>query len=336
VQSSFTTMSAKEYTMVLLPKFAGAISVTFSSLIIYAVINKIRLRKSTVYDRLIMGMSFSDLVSSFWFLMSSWPIPKSSGVLWAVGNQTTCNLQGFFTHGTVASPIYNASLSFYHLLVVQYKWKNQKLKKYEWCFHFLPIAWSVSTAIAGIPLKLYNNANLWCFIAATPDGERGQNANFFRVLFFYGPLYLMIIIVTVNTLLVVCYVKKITTQAIRHSNNGTLHTQNDDEEGSSDDSSDGDEDSFLTVSNAVGSMVSGSADEISRSSKSQTSTSTTTGLRRQEEIRDNRYSKWRRKVAIQNLRYGIAFYWTWVPISVSSSDKSIESGIKSGVIVVKC
>mmetsp|Transcript_33145 Transcript_33145/g.51393 ORF Transcript_33145/g.51393 Transcript_33145/m.51393 type:complete len:929 (-) Transcript_33145:105-2891(-) len=338
-------MSAEQYALVLIPKFAGAISVAFSGLIIYAVSRKIRLNKSTVYDRLIMGMSFSDLLSSFWMSMSSWPIPKSSGVLWAVGNQTTCNLQGFFTHGTVASPIYNASLSFYHLLVVRYKWKNHGLKKYEWCFHFLPIAWSVSTAIAGIPLELYNNANLWCFIASTPDGERGQNASFFRMLFFYGPLYLMILIVTINTVVVVCYVQKITTQAIYHSNStASSNAQSDDDESSYDESSEEEEEErIISIPNPDGSLETGGTDaeqyytsRSRRGRKSQTSTSTarTARLSRQVEIRDNRYAKWRRRVALQNLRYAVAFYWTWVPISAVRMLQILNIQVPFWLIVV--
>ena len=311
---------------------------TFSGMLIYSITRKIRRKRSSVYDRLLMGMSISDMLSSFWMSMSTWPIPESTGVLWAAGNQTTCNLQGFFTHGTIASPMYNASLSFYHLFVVRYKWKNQRLQKYEWCFHFLPIVWSLSTAVAGIPLELYNNANLWCFIASTPDGSRGQNADFFRMLFFYGPLFLMIIIITVNMFLVVCHVRAVTTLAIRHSTSVTTsnsrnspnNNENGDPSGSSDWDDDYDED--VDESNFLNGSTNNSATN-NASSLTPQSNANNSFLEASERTwlqvlrgdiessaaisRDNRYAKWRRKVAIQNIRYAIAFYWTWIPISVS-------------------
>ena len=309
-------MSAQQYALVLLPKFSGSVSMTFSCLILYTVVNKIRRGSSQVYDRLIMGMSITDLLGSFWMFMGSWPIPPSSGVLWAVGNRATCNLQGFFTQGaTIASAIYNASLTFYFVLIILKQWKRPLLEKNEWCFHIMPWGWGLSTGFAGIFLKIYNSANLWCFIAESPDEDRGHNANLFRMLFFYGPLYLLVLIVTVNVLLVVFYVRKVVDRAILHSSTTSTGKNNSDSDDADVDEEDNDDeyqdDEFLN--NVEESYSSTAQDESGR-----VRSPLTYDCRRTDRGTRNRYARWRKKIAHQNFRYAMAFYWTWLPISVSN------------------
>lgn len=80
----------------------------------------------------------------------------------------------------------------------------------------IPILWGLGTAIAGLPLTLFNNANLWCWIAPLPlDCEetgtcvRGDNADIYRWVFFYGPLWCMILVVTFNVTIIFRYVRKV-------------------------------------------------------------------------------------------------------------------------------
>merc|ERR1711862_139059 len=66
---------------------------------------------------------------------------------------------------------------------------------------------AIGTSLAGLYLKLYNNANLWCWIASYPstckgsyrnngvnDCIRGNNAHIYRIAFFYGPLFFTIFV----------------------------------------------------------------------------------------------------------------------------------------------
>jgi len=208
---------AQQKALALVPKVTGLISLIFSALIVISVARDKQKRSST-YHRLLAGISCVDISSSFWLGLSTWPIPRDSGVLWASGTTATCTLQGFFTEFGVASSFYNASLSFYYLFVIRYGWKDFRMRKVEPFMHTIPVVWGLWTAIAGLPLTLFNNANLWCWIAPhplgcqdNPDVEciRGDNADIYRWAFFYGPLWLMIIIVTVNVILVIRYVRKI-------------------------------------------------------------------------------------------------------------------------------
>jgi hypothetical protein len=188
------------------PKLTGLISLCFSALVIYTVAI-CKEKRSKTYHRLLFGISCVDISSSFWLGLSTWPIPKETGIIWASGNTQTCTLQGFFTQFGVASSFYNASLSVYYLLVIRYGWKEASIHKIEPFLHAFPISWGLGTAIAGLPLTIFNSANLWCWVA--PYQDRGTDADLYRWVLFYGPLWLMILVVTVSLILIFQHVRKI-------------------------------------------------------------------------------------------------------------------------------
>jgi hypothetical protein len=193
--------------LAILPKISGGLSCFFSGLIIYTILRD-KKRRSRTYHRLMLGISCCDLSASFWLGLSTWPIPEG-GATWAVGNKTTCNVQGFFTQLGIASSFYNASLSFYYLLVVRYGWKERQLKWVERLFfHSIPLLWGLVSAITGLSIHVYGNASLWCWVS-----HRYQT---FRWTAFYGPLWVMIFIVTINSLLVFDHVRKIEIASQRH------------------------------------------------------------------------------------------------------------------------
>uniref|UniRef100_A0A7S4SJ42 G-protein coupled receptors family 1 profile domain-containing protein n=1 Tax=Ditylum brightwellii TaxID=49249 RepID=A0A7S4SJ42_9STRA len=126
--------------------------------------------------------------------------------------------------------MYNAMLSIYYLLTVRYGWKENQLKKLEKYFFGIPIVFGLATAVAGVALKLFNNANLWCWISPLPltcrgslfnnginDCERGNNASLYRFLFFYGPLWFVIITASIAMFLLYTSVRKTEQQAAKWS-----------------------------------------------------------------------------------------------------------------------
>jgi hypothetical protein len=86
----------------------------------------------------------------------------------------------------------NACLSVYYLLVVRYGVAETTLVYVEPLFHLIPITFGISTSVAGLALDLFNNANVWCWIAPLPAGcedsrtygettcTRGDNAWIYR------------------------------------------------------------------------------------------------------------------------------------------------------------
>jgi hypothetical protein len=197
---------AQQWALVIAPKVTGFISIVFSALVIFTVA-RCKEKRSKTYHRLLFGISCVDVSSSFWLGLSTWPIPEETGIKWASGTTATCVVQGFFTQFGVTSSFYNASLSVFYLLGIKYGWREHHIYKIEPFLHGIPLLWGLVTAIAGIPLTIFNSANLWCWIA--PYKDRGADADLFRWVFFYGPLWIMIFIVTMNVVLIFMHVRKI-------------------------------------------------------------------------------------------------------------------------------
>lgn len=182
--------------------------------------------KTSAYYRLMLAMSISDfIVSGAWFC-TTWPIPRDDLVLdnpsdWLYGNigtQRTCTAQAFFIQLGIVTPFYNALLALYYYLTIRREWKEEDFKcKIEYAGHFVTIAWGVSTSVAGLAMELFNNSNVWCWIASYPRGcgdgpdqepcVRGKNAKVLRWAFYYGPLWVMIFLVALFMSLVYAYVR---------------------------------------------------------------------------------------------------------------------------------
>jgi len=194
------------------PKFTAGLSVLCSSIVVWLVLTDPR-RRCQAYHRLLLGMCLTDALTSFWWVMSTWPIPKGDA-LWAVGNTNTCTCQGFFLQVGIANPLYNLSLSVYFLLAVHLSWGEAMLRKYEFLFHLGPLGWGFTTAIIGLPLKIFNNATLWCWINDLPG--RNENTAPYRWGFFYAPLWLAAVLVSYNLARLVSYFRKLTLTTEKH------------------------------------------------------------------------------------------------------------------------
>lgn len=197
--------------LAILPKISSVFSLFGSIWIIIEVATEGR-KIHNPYHRLLLAMSVYDTLESFWNFGSTWPIVEGSpDIIWAVGNVATCEAQGFFLTLSVAVPIYNAMLSIYYILVINYRYTNTMLKKrVEPIMHFVAFFWSFGTASYSLATGLFNNANLWCWIAPLPldckdtitygtveDGNdkpciRGDNVWVYRFGFYFIPLWFCI------------------------------------------------------------------------------------------------------------------------------------------------
>jgi len=184
------------------PHFTGALSVLGSGWIIQNVLRNAK-RRNSVYHRLLLGASVADLLAASWLMLSSLPEPKGS-FYGAIGNQATCNAQGFFIQLSVMSPLYTAAITIYFLLSIRYRYKEFELARLEKWVH--PVIWfvGISTATAGIPLKLYNPKVQWCWIASLPRGcvgdgcVRGHNAKYFLVSFAFAWIWMGVLVTTTS------------------------------------------------------------------------------------------------------------------------------------------
>jgi hypothetical protein len=65
----------------------------------------------------------------------------------------------------------NCCLAVYYMLVVQFGVSEETIRfNVEPVMHVLAISFGYTTATTGLFLDLYNNADLWCWIAPYPSG----------------------------------------------------------------------------------------------------------------------------------------------------------------------
>jgi len=214
--------SAPKKALSIIPHVTGLLSLLGSCSILYDIWIDRKRKLKKPYYRILLGMSCADAITSFWLGLSTWPIPRGTeGVYGASGNTQTCTAQGFFVQLMVLSPCYNLNLSVYYLLLGKYQLTEEQIStRYERYMHGFSLLVGFGFAILGLPLTLYNNANLWCWIAAYPSNcednsghhgdvpcERGHNAWLFRWLIFYGPVWIVIIAVTMSIIMLTKSVK---------------------------------------------------------------------------------------------------------------------------------
>lgn len=192
------------------PHISSVFSVIGSSFVVYEVVRD-RTKRKKIYHRLLLVFSSFDCITSVALGLSTWPIPKGTeGVYAARGTTATCTAQGFFLQLSIISPIYNALLAFYFLLLIRNGVAEHTIVgRYEPYMHACALTFALGLAFAGLGLKLYNSANLWCWIAPYPSdcqGSRGQSGNIecergfnawiYRWVFFYAPLWFTIVVVS--------------------------------------------------------------------------------------------------------------------------------------------
>lgn len=193
--------------------------------------NRRKTLKNSAYYRLMLAMSISDFMVSFAWFCTTWPIPKDENSIdnpsdYVYGNSgtiQTCTAQGFFVQLGIITPFYNALLACYYYLTIRREWKEKEFKrKVEYIGHFIAISFGFGTAIAGLVMDLFNNSYVWCWIAPYPRGcsydvddddkepcLRGKHSGLFRWAFYYGPLWVMIFLVTFFMTLVYAYVRSL-------------------------------------------------------------------------------------------------------------------------------
>ena len=161
-------------TMVLLPKFTGAFSITGSCAIIHDILFRGDRRKKmdATSTRILMCLCFSDIVYTFMcHILGTWMVPVAGEdpndpeVFLAAGNQASCVAQGFL--GSTAgetSILYNAVLAITYVLVVRFGYKEPELRKGlpKFCLFVFPVLFNLLFAIWPFMDQAYN-LSLWAW-----------------------------------------------------------------------------------------------------------------------------------------------------------------------------
>jgi hypothetical protein len=195
---------SQQKVLAITPKVTSLLSIPCSIFIIFEAIRDSRRGKSSAVQRALVGMSCIDILSSSAWFLSTWAVPRGT-IAYSVGNQATCNFQGFLLQLAIGAPLYNCSLALYYLLIIKYKWTNERLQKSERWVHVSIISFSVGSSVALLPLKLYNHIVTVCWVIGSPAGcensshigsdipcDRGNHAWLYGILLFYAPLWLCV------------------------------------------------------------------------------------------------------------------------------------------------
>jgi hypothetical protein len=152
----------------LVPKFAAALSLFGSSMILYELY--LDWRQGNARDgatsRILVSMSVSDIIFSLGWFLTTWPAPSDlTYIVFNVGNRATCVFQGFLIQlGYVASPLFNVTLALFFLLRIRYRWTDFRLRQMEPWIQGSIWVFSFACAIYPIPLGLYNNGWEVCWL----------------------------------------------------------------------------------------------------------------------------------------------------------------------------
>ncbi|KAL7535193.1 hypothetical protein ACHAWF_005082 [Thalassiosira exigua] len=161
--------SSYEIALFVLQKVSCFLSAT-GSLMIVSQVSRSPFNRSKPQQRLMLGLSISDFCTSTIWILTPLFMPSDSGAAWAVGNQTTCNVQGFIVTLFNASAIlYMCALQLQYLLTIKYGWTESRMRREaELYMHGFPWCLGLAAAIAQLALKLFNPADWDCWIAPYP------------------------------------------------------------------------------------------------------------------------------------------------------------------------
>lgn len=211
------------------PPITAAISILGSYIILREAVADHRRRKGQPISRVLIAMSVSDIIFSIGLGLSTFVAPADLDYIWGnAGTKGTCELQGFLIQfGLVAGPLFNAMLSFFHVLVVKYRYTDAQLGKLEGWFH--AVIWTFTLASSSFPLSmgLYNNACDICWLESYPleckdsftygdEGTctRGDNAWLYALVYSFFPSWVCIIL-SIFFMVVLCL-------AVRETENASL------------------------------------------------------------------------------------------------------------------
>lgn len=199
----------QEKVLAVLPLMSGLLSAWGSLQIIRIIVrNRIRRPSENVgsrmscYQRIMLGLSLCDLVSSIVLCLQAFLLPKSEGRSWAIGNQATCTAMGFLQQLFGATIFYSVMLSFVFLLTIRYDVTEARLSSvYEPWMHGVSIGFPLVSACAVINWYGPLDVGQFCWIS-------GQGSAMVAYLVAGIPYFLIMIIIPTNNVLIYRHVRR--------------------------------------------------------------------------------------------------------------------------------
>ena len=202
--------------IVWIPRITGSMSIISSSIIISHFIKTFEYSRRKPNNRLLLSLSTVDILQSIAYTASSAPMPKGD-FYGAIGNTTTCTIQGFFIHIGLAVPAYNASLCLFFFLAICKNYDHEVfIEKIEPFCHVFALAYPLISATICASLGLFNGngSGNYCWLYDENDPFHS-----FLISFICGPLpvALAFLIILYTMISINMHVKRRNRVSRRHS-----------------------------------------------------------------------------------------------------------------------
>lgn len=196
-----------------------------SSLIIIHLFRKCRRGEGLKsVDFLLLSISMVDVLASFGYFLGSWPMPpgpsfqqKRPERLWATGTDATCTAQATVVQFGITVIFLNVILCLHYLLVVRYRWQEDRLRKWTLPGIASALAVGLSLSISPIFLDAYGPLLTLCWFGLdipTCVAETGQTPTEcvehvwrMRDLFYFTPLWICVGLATLLQFALFCTVR---------------------------------------------------------------------------------------------------------------------------------
>ena len=163
-------------------------------------------------NRLLLPMCIFDIFQSLAMGSSTLPIPRDSPCTYgAIGNATTCTIQGFFFTTGLVVPSYNAMLCIYYLSVIRWEMSDEEIGKYETYMHIGAILPSITVAIVAASFSLFNNYSTMCAIVPSDNylpssaEHNSSDLTVFYVLYMIMFTIFIFVIITISFSMISLY-----------------------------------------------------------------------------------------------------------------------------------
>ncbi|CAJ1960326.1 unnamed protein product [Cylindrotheca closterium] len=165
---------AQEMALAILPIPSAILSIIGSSIIIYMSVSTRRKRKWTPYTRLLLGLSFYDIVASITLGMATFLRDKDTSPRpLSFGSSGTCSMVGFFNQLSYGTICYNGMLSFYFLLTARFGRSNAYVARVvEPWMHLVSNGFAIITSVVALAIGAYGEMahGNGCWVANFPRG----------------------------------------------------------------------------------------------------------------------------------------------------------------------
>jgi len=215
---------SQQKALAIIPKCSASLSIIGSLYSLCKILERYPDSRRT-YSGILLGLFSADLVASVALFLSTWPIPKGSiysDYIWGeIGNQTTCNIQGFMIQlGALSSLMYTCSLCLHFLLRIRYKWLPSELGKVDPFIHCVCVVIPLGSAILAWIKTLYNPTGFGaCYFTSYPidcddstnsvNCIRGQNSNKYMLFLVQIPIFVGLLFIPATMVMIYLSVYKL-------------------------------------------------------------------------------------------------------------------------------